>query len=101
MSLSVDEYNRRVTDWMRGHWPSPVPCPLCQTTAGWQLLPTAEIPLRTNDVEGQLPGKAIPVVPLICRHCAHIVTLSAVAIGVLEPDPEPTEQAAMPPGSTS
>lgn len=88
MPISITEYNRQVAEWIRERWPATTPCPLCRVTAGWELLPIGEIPLRT-DIEGSLPGKAVPVVPLVCKHCAYIVCLNAIAVGAVAGDPAP------------
>jgi hypothetical protein len=88
--ISVTEYNRLVTEWIREHWPTVTPCPLCGRMAGWELIPVGEIPLRL-DVEGSTRGKALPVVPLLCRHCGYVVSLNAINIGVLPPDPAANE----------
>jgi hypothetical protein len=89
--MSVTEYNRVALEWINSHGLTPRPCPLCGTNAGWQLLPPTEAPIRPGDVEGQLPGKAIPLVPLMCNHCAHVMFLSAIAVGVVTPVAAPEE----------
>ena len=90
MAVSIAEYNRRVNIWMNEHWREGRPCPLCGKSAGWELAPPVELPIRSADLEGQAAGTVIPMVPLMCRDCAYVVFLSAVAIGALVPrDSEP------------
>jgi len=95
MAIPIPDYNRLATEWLTSHGVTGRPCSLCGTTVGWQLLPPAEIVLRTGDVEEQTSGRAVPVVPIMCRHCAHVVFLSAIALGVVSPigAPEDTEAA--------
>lgn len=42
------------------------------------------MPLRTDIVDTP-PGRAVAVVPLTCNHCAYVVFLNAVFMGILEP----------------
>ena len=86
MALSVAEYNRIVDEWMRTHFDGTRPCPLCGTIAGWRILPLVEMPVRSQDLEGQLGGKVVPLVPLMCRNCAYTAFFGAVPAGVLPPD---------------
>ena len=84
MLVSLDDYNRRVTAWLNERWPANTTCPMCQTRSGWQLTGLAQMPLRTDIVDTP-PGRAVAVVPLTCNHCAYVVFLNAVFMGILEP----------------
>jgi hypothetical protein len=55
-------------------------------SAGWELAPLVELPIRSADPEGRRARKAIPVVPLTCKNYAYVACFSAVAMGVLSPD---------------
>jgi hypothetical protein len=88
MAVSIADYNRRVNEWMRARWRKSRECPLCGKSAGWELAPLAELPIRSTDFEGQQPDAVVPVVPLICKNCAYVVFSSAVAMGVLNPPEE-------------
>lgn len=93
MALSIAEYNRLVLAWLAAHWGPNPPCPMCKTQTGWELLPLAEWPIRAADLDGQVRGQAIPVVPLLCKNCAYLVALNAVRLGILQPaaPPSPAE----------
>lgn len=92
MPISIADYNRRVNEWMRARWRKSRECPLCGKSAGWELAPVVDLPIRTADLAGQPSGAVVPVVPLTCKNCAYVVFSSAVAMGVLDrpEDPEAT-----------
>ena len=82
MEITVPEYNRKVQEWVDSKWPSGAPCPMCQTSSGWELGQLVDMLIRT-DIVGTPRGRSIPAVPLFCNNCGHIVLLNALKLGVV------------------
>lgn len=87
MAISVAEYNRQVIEWIDAHGISDRPCPLCGVIAGWSLGPVGDVTVRTDALDGQAPGVSLPLVVLVCKNCANVVFLSAVAVGIVASAP--------------
>jgi hypothetical protein len=88
MAISINDYNQRVQAWLNERWPPNNPCPMCHTASGWELGVPGDIILRL-DLEGSVPGRALPVVPLICARCGYVVLLGAIKVGLFASDNAP------------
>ena len=77
----VDTYNDVVQMWIRQKFPSGLRCPLCGSIK-WNIAPLAEVMLRPELGKAYL-GKALPVSPLTCGNCAHVVSFAAITMGTM------------------
>jgi hypothetical protein len=63
----------------------PIPCPLCHT-ADWDLNP--EIFQYSPYSKGTLVagGLLFPVILLVCKKCGNTISISAVKLGIVNPE---------------
>jgi hypothetical protein len=62
-------------------------CPMCGREK-WYIDDEIYAATVVTEDTMRLPGRYIPMVATICRHCGFVAWFSAVAIGVLDPEEE-------------
>jgi len=78
----TQEQVKTAYDWM--HRRGVRQCPVCGTGDMLQVLPLlSSIPTQSVG-EGLNMGQKYPCVSVVCLHCAHLMQLSAILIGIEE-----------------
>jgi hypothetical protein len=78
--LTEAEQQQKLQAWMRAKFPTGLTCPACRRS-NWQALPLVVVPNYTSG-GFSLGGPTVPMVPLACNNCAHIMLFAAVPLGL-------------------
>jgi hypothetical protein len=86
--MNIDQ--QKVADWLNKHWDGAKSCPVCRSN-NWSI-PDMAFELRQffggNRVLG---GPIIPLVPITCGTCGHVMMFNAILLGVVKAEVEAPE----------
>ena len=81
MQFSEDE-QRIIRDWIGKHTSGGIRCFICGLHQ-WTVLPSAAMTITADTQTGRIHYmEGYPLVGLTCNNCAHIIWLSAAAMGL-------------------
>ena len=89
------EYFAKAAEWLERFWGTDPPCPVCTNTE-WFIAPLVESPIRPLEMGAVLQGQAVPLVPVICKTCGHVMWFHAITMGLSSPGTLPSQTADVP-----
>ena len=82
MTTIPKEDIQKAIAWIDEHWTGQKACPICENTRWGVADLIGEVQMTT--LNGDLTGKAYPLVIVTCQTCGYTVLLNALVIGLIE-----------------